>query len=272
MRLSVVIPAHNEAECIAGTVTSLYQHLVSEEIADHEIVVVNDGSTDDTEEVLRGLRDSVPTLECVNNPGPHGFGFAVRKGLDVFTGEAVAIYMADASDRPEDLVRFYRTMILNDVECVFGTRFRSGARVHDYPLPKLILNRAANSFVQLLFGLRYNDVTNAFKLYRRHVIEGLHPLLSHHFNLTVELPLKSIVRGYSYLVVPNDWINRETGISKLRIKEMGSRYLFIVLYCFIEKWLSRGDYHRRPSRSARPSGAAAEDGSSPVAHELVPDV
>jgi dolichol-phosphate mannosyltransferase len=60
----------------------------------------------------------------------------------------------------------------------------------------------------------------------------------------VELPLKAIVRGYSYAVVPNSWTNRKQGESKLKIKEMGSRYLFIVLYCFIEKWLSRGDYYR----------------------------
>jgi len=110
-------------------------------------------------------------------------------------------------------------------------------------LPKLLLNRLGNTFIQFLFGLRYNDMTNAFKLYRRPVIEGLRPFLSHHFNLTVELPLKAIVRGYSYAVVPNWWINRKTGVSKLKIQEMGSRYLFIVLYCLIEKWFSRGDYH-----------------------------
>jgi dolichol-phosphate mannosyltransferase len=102
----------------------------------------------------------------------------------------------------------------------------------------------ANTFIRILFGLRYNDVTNAFKLYRKEVIQGLKPLLSHHFNLTVELPLKAIVRGYSYTVVPNSWTNRKQGESKLKIKEMGSRYIFIILYCFIEKWLSRGDYHR----------------------------
>jgi len=94
--------------------------------------------------------------------------------------------------------------------------------------------------------LRYNDVTNAFKMYRSHVIPGLRPFLSHHFNLTVELPLKAIIRGYTYAIVPNEWINRKEGVSKLKIKEMGSRYLFIVLYCFLERWLSRGDYRAKP--------------------------
>jgi dolichol-phosphate mannosyltransferase len=243
MKLSVVIPAHNEEACIGGTVRALYAQLSAEQI-EHEILVVNDNSSDLTWKILTSLRTEISTLSIVNNDPPHGFGFAVRKGLDSYDGDAVAIYMADASDRPEDLVRFWRVMENDDVDCVFGTRFSKRSQVVDYPFHKFILNRIANTFIQVIFALRYNDVTNAFKLYGRQVIDGVRPLLSHHFNLTVELPLKSIVRGYTYAIVPNDWINRKTGLSKLRVQEMGSRYLFIVLYCFIEKWLSRRDYHR----------------------------
>ncbi len=243
MKLSIVIPAHNEEGCIADTVRTLNTRLRAENIA-HEILVINDNSSDDTENILCQLRNEIAEVRYVNNAPPHGFGFAVRKGLENFTGDAVAIYMADASDRPEDLVRFYRVMDESGVDCVFGSRFMRGGKTIDYPRPKLILNRCANTFVRFLFGVRYDDMTNAFKLYRRAVIDGAHPLLSHHFNLTIELPLKAIVRGYSYAVVPNHWINRKTGISKLKIKEMGSRYLFIVLYCLIEKWLSKGDYRR----------------------------
>ena len=134
-----------------------------------------------------------------------------------------------------------------------------GGRTVGYPRPKLVLNRVANMLIRIAFGLRFDDVTNAFKLYSRDAIEGMKPFLSHHFNLTVELPLKAIVRGYSYAVVPNYWINRKVGVSKLRIQEMGSRYLFIVIYCFIEKWLSKKDYHReRLASAAAPAGDAAE--------------
>jgi len=241
MKLSVVIPAHNEEGCIRKTVRVLHAHLSAEQI-DHEILVVNDNSTDRTEEILVELQKEIPALSYINNSPPRGFGFTVRKGLETFTGDAVAVYMADGSDRAEDLVEFLDTLEKNQVDCVFGSRFIRGAKVVGYPQLKLILNRFANLFIQVLFGFRYNDVTNAFKLYRRHVIEGLKPFLSHHFNLTVELPLKAIVRGYSYTVMPNDWINRKAGESKLKIQEMGSRYLFIVLYCLIEKWLSKGDY------------------------------
>jgi dolichol-phosphate mannosyltransferase len=241
--LSVVIPAHNEEGCIGSTVRGLYETLQKEGIA-HEIVVINDNSRDTTEAILIELQRTIPTLRYVSNPPPNGFGFAVRAGLSRFTGDAVAVYMADASDRPEDLVRYWRTLWEKNADCVFGNRWAKGARVVDYPQHKLFINRFANVFIAFLMGIRYYDTTNAFKMYRRHVIEGIQPLLSHHFNLTIELPLKAIVRGYSYAVVPNDWINRKTGISKLKIQEMGSRYLFILLYCLLEKALSRGDYHR----------------------------
>jgi len=245
MKLSVVIPAHNEEGALAETVRALHRRL-REAAIEHEILVVNDNSEDRTEDILRLLAREVPTLRYLNNPPPSGFGRAVQLGLEGFIGDAVAVYMADSSDSPDDLVRFFHALRDHDVDCVFGTRFAGGGRTVDYPAPKLLLNRLGNTLIRFLFRLRYNDVTNAFKLYRRHVIEGLQPLLSRHFNMTVELPLKAIVRGYSYEVVPNSWTNRKVGESKLKIKEMGSRYLFIICYCLIEKWLGCGDYAKKP--------------------------
>lgn len=244
MKLSVLIPAHNEAENIVSGLHSIHATLEREGI-DHEILVVNDHSTDDTEAVLRRLQSEIPTLRCLNNTMPGGFGYALRFGLKRFEGDCIAIVMADGSDSPEDLVAFYRKMLEGNYDAVFGSRFMKGSRVVDYPKPKLLLNRLANKFISLLFGFKYNDVTNAFKLYRRETIRGLQPFLAPHFNLTVELPLKVIVRNYSYTWVPNSWHNRVKGESKLKIKEMGSRYLFIVLYCLIEKYLTRGDYQKK---------------------------
>ncbi len=238
--LSVVIPAHNEAGRIEATVRALADALTEAGIA-FEILVVNDNSDDDTEAILKRLQAELSAVRYINSAPPNGFGFAVRAGLAAFAGDAVAIVMADQSDLPADLVRFYRTL-QSGYDCVFGTRFGRGGRVVDYPLPKRLLNRLGNTFIQALFMMRYNDVTNAFKLYRRTVIAGVQPLLAHHFNLTVELPLKAIVRGYRYAVVPNSWMNRTEGVSKFRIREMGSRYLFIILYCYLEKLLSRNDY------------------------------
>jgi dolichol-phosphate mannosyltransferase len=241
--LSVVIPAHNEEGNLKETIPAIVNALLAAKI-NHEIVVVNDNSSDGTEAELHELEKLFPTVRHINNSPPNGFGFAVRRGLAEFRGEAVAVVMADLSDSPDDLVVYWKK-IQEGYDCVFGSRFIKGGRVIDYPMHKLALNRMANSFIQLLFGLRFNDTTNAFKCFRREVIAGVQPILAHHFNLTVELPLKAIIRGFSYTVVPISWQNRKTGVSKLKIREMGSRYLFIVLYCLIEKLLSRGDYSAR---------------------------
>lgn len=242
-KLSIVIPAHNEEGCLEETVRAFHEELQKENIA-HEILVVNDNSKDSTEEILKKLSEEIHELRYINNSPPNGFGFAVRKGLENFQGDCVAIVMADLSDRPEDLVKFYRKFE-EGYDCVFGSRFMKGGKTIDYPRFKYVLNRFTNGIIKILFGIRYNDATNAFKLYGRETIEGVKPLLSHHFNLTVELPLKAIVRGYSYAVVPNHWTNRKEGESKLKIKEMGSRYFFIILYVLLEKWLSRGDYRKK---------------------------
>jgi len=243
MKLSVVIPAHNEEGNIIETVTSLYEELHKEEI-DHEILVINDNSKDTTLAVLESLQHRVPSLIFYSNHGPNGFGWAVRYGLERFTGDCVAIFMADLSDSPADLVKFYRKMVEGNYDCVFGSRWTSGGVVIDYPQPKKFLNRMVNNMVSWSFGLRYNDLTNAFKLYKRDTIHGLKPFLSPHFNLTLELSLKAIVRNYTYTSIPNSWRNRKTGESKLKIREMGSRYFFIYLYCLIEKFFSRGDFRK----------------------------
>jgi dolichol-phosphate mannosyltransferase len=242
MKLSVVIPAHNEVGSIGAMVEAITEMLRSEGI-DYEVLVVDDASTDGTADVVRGLAGVDEKVKYLLSPNPRGFGFAVRAGLDVFEGDAVAIMMADGSDDPRDLVSYFR-LLEAGYDCAFGSRFVRGAQVRGYPRAKLVLNRIANLLIRLLFGHGYNDTTNAFKAYRREVIETVQPLLSNHFNLTVEIPLKAVVRGHSYAVVPISWTNRTAGQSKLQLQEMGSRYLFIVFYVFLERHLSRGDYRR----------------------------
>lgn len=255
MKLSVIMPARNEEGCIAETIEGVLLALRRERIP-HEVVVVDDGSTDSTAVRVARLTGDNPVI-LVTNQGRHGFGMAVRAGLDHATGEAIAVMMADASDDAQDLIRYYRKLE-EGYECVFGSRFIRGAKVVDYPVHKLVINRLANLFIQLLFGLRCNDITNAFKCYRREVVDAIGPLISPHFNLTVEMPLKAIIRGYSYTVIPIRWTNRKTGISKLKLAEMGSRYLFIVLYLWLEKFLARGDYHRRHLETAAEAAAETE--------------
>ncbi|GCL46645.1 glycosyltransferase [Microcystis aeruginosa] len=245
--LSIIIPAYNEEDCIESTAHLISERLERDKI-DYEILVVNDNSKDNTEAVLQKINQENPRIRYINNYYPNGFGFAVRCGLENFSGDAVAVVMADNSDSPDNMVDYYYKL-QEGYDCVFGSRFIKGGKVIDYPIHKLIVNRLANLFIQVLFGLKFNDTTNAFKIYRKEVIEGISPLLSHHFNLTVEMPLKAIVRGYSYTTIPITWRNRTTGVSKLKLKEMGSRYLFIVLSIWLEKYLSRGDYKRKQKKN-----------------------
>ena len=274
--LSVVIPARDEEGCIASTVEHLHLELDLRGVP-HEIIVVDDGSRDRTWQILqdeaRRLNSSTSSpvsdlrsqnsdppapshsspvtrhriLHCVQNPGPHGFGRAITLGLDAMTGDAAVIFMADESDDCRDVVRYWEK--LNEgYDCVFGSRFMKRGGTLDYPPIKLFMNRLANAFVRFLFRHGLNDTTNAFKAYRKEVIDGIRPVLSPHFNITVELPLKAIVRGYDFTVIPITWRNRRHGMAKLKIKEMGSRYLFIVFYVWLEKYFSCGDYKKQQAK------------------------
>ena len=252
MKLSVVMPAHNEATVIGDTLGTLTALLAAEGL-DYEIVVIDDGSTDETFEIVTAVAADDERVRVFRNEQANGFGHAVRAGLDAFTGDAVAIVMADGSDDPRDVVLYYRVLEAG-YDCAFGSRFMPGAEVTGYPRLKLAVNRAVNHGIRMVFRHGYNDTTNAFKAYKREVIEHMQPLLSPHFNLTVEMPLKAVTRGFSYAIVPTSWTHRAAGTSNLQLNEMGSRYLFIVLYVFLEAHLSRGDYKRTPPvEAARPN-------------------
>jgi dolichol-phosphate mannosyltransferase len=243
-KLSVIVPAKNESanlpSCIGGIVEVLKKNQIK-----HEVLVIDDGSTDNTQEILKEIISEQHSVRCVKNQGQSGFGNSVRLGLQKFTGDAVAIMMADRSDSPKDLVRYWNLLLESDTECAFGSRFMAGGYTYNYPKIKLIINRIVNTLIRIVFNIKYNDVTNAFKMYRREVIEGCKPFISPHFNLTVEIPLKAVIRGYSWKVLPISWKNRTHGVAKLKLREMGSRYFFIVAYLWLEKYFSRGDYLKK---------------------------
>jgi dolichol-phosphate mannosyltransferase len=237
--LLVVIPARDEEGCIASTVEHLHLELRLHDLR-HEIVVVDDGSGDRTWSILEQLKLRLPNLVPTQNTGPHGFGTAIIWGLNRAQGDGVVIMMADESDDVRDVVRYWN--VLNEgYDCAFGSRFMPGGGVIDYSPLKFFLNRIANKLLQLFFRLDYNDITNAFKAYRKTTIDGCRPLIARHFNLTVEIPLKAVVRGYTWKSLPITWRNRRSGDAKLKIKEMGSGYLLTCLYVWLEKYLTRRD-------------------------------
>lgn len=241
--ISVVIPAHNEEGLIEKVVLEIREELEREKIA-HEIVVVNDNSKDKTPRIINHLAEKFADIKAVHRNPPNGFGRAIRDGIDVSTGDVIAVVMGDASDDPKDIVKYFRA-IESGYDCAFGSRFIKGSSVIDYPRHKLIINRIANTFLMCLFFTRNNDLTNAFKAYRREVIEAIRPIESLYFNITVELPLKALIRGYRIATIPINWYGRHSGVSKLKIKDMGRRYLYTALSIWLQRLLISDDLKKK---------------------------
>ena len=233
--LSIVIPAYNESQNIVETVPRIANALRDESIP-FELIVVNDHSIDDTGDTVTRLQQEYPEINLVHNPLPGGFGRAIRCGLSHVSGDAVGIVMADLSDSPGDVVRCYRTLE-EGWDCVFGSRFISGSQVSNYPPVKLVIQRIVNHAIRIMFVTTLNDMTNAFKVYRRYVIEDISPLRAAHFNITIELSLSALIRQYRIRQIPISWEGRTWGQSNLKLRAMGRRYLATLLKIWFERWL-----------------------------------
>ncbi len=246
MKLSVVVPAYNEEQNVSETLASLVAVLTEEGLA-FEVVVVNDNSRDRTPEVVREMMRVHPEIVLVDTTPPGGFGRAIRAGLASFSGDAVALMMADRSDDPRDVVRCFRELE-KGYDCVFGSRFRPGSRVTAYPPVKLLVNRVVNKALQVMFWTPFNDLSNACKVYRRSAIEGLGMLHACHFNITIELSLGCVIRDYRISEIPISWSGRTWGVSKLRLREMGRKYLATLLKIWLERLLIADDIRAETSR------------------------
>lgn len=232
---SVVMPAWNEEATVGTTLRELTAHLDGTGLA-YEIVVVDDGSTDGTAGVLAAAAAAHPAIRPVHNPGPGGYGFAIRKGLEHYRGDAVVVVTSDGADAPKDVAAYFAT-IAGGHDCVFGNRFGPGSTVTGYPPVKRAMNRLANRLLSWVVGHRYRDFTNGFKCYRRHVIEDMQPLVCGQFNITIEMSLKAVLAGWDYAVVPNDWRERDAGKSSFRLLRLLKPYGMTLLYCLARAYL-----------------------------------
>lgn len=256
LKLSIVIPAYNEAQNLIPTVEELTPALQAEGIP-YELILVNDNSRDETPDIIAGLMAKDQNIRTVNRLPPGGFGRAVRAGIEVVTGDVVAVYMADQSDEPKDLIRCYEK-IEEGYDCVFGSRFIRGSEVTNYPPFKLFANRVVNTCIKWLFWTKFNDLTNAFKVYRTEVVRECGPYRASHFNLTIEMSLSALIRGYNIVEIPISWRGRTWGSSNLHLSEMGRRYLNVLLKLWFEEVLIKDDIveermiQRRRERDAEP--------------------
>jgi dolichol-phosphate mannosyltransferase len=231
--LSVCIPAHNEEENIGRTIDAIEAEMQRSGVP-FEFVIANDNSSDGTERVIRERMARGTPVRLVTRRPPGGFGRAVRACLEHFHGDIVVVVMADSSDDPKDIVRYYEK-IQEGFDAVFGSRFMKGGIVNDYPRIKLIANRLGNWMIQLLFWTRFNDLTNAFKAYRADAIRSLLPLLSSHFNLTIEISLGLLNRGFRVEQIPICWYGRTWGSAKFNIRTLGRRYLATLMKAWAER-------------------------------------
>jgi len=229
--ISIIIPAKNEAENLDEILKCFNQKLKN---VNYEVILINDFSDDETFEKAKNLFSNLQNFKIVQNK-VKGLGGAINLGIKESKGEKISIMMADMSDDLEDLIKYNEIMEKENLDAVLGSRFIKGSQIEGYPIKKLILNRIFNTFVKILFWNSYNDYTNAFKIYKKKAIIDLKPLVSESFNIFLEIPLKIISRKYKYKIIPIKWIGRKKGKAKFKIKELRSKYLFTLIYCFIEK-------------------------------------
>ena len=234
MSLSIVIPVYNEDKQLHITIKKINK--ISKRIKDYEIVFIDDFSTDNTKQIIKKSIRSNKKIKYYKNI-KKGLGSAIGLGINKSTKKFVCIFMCDNSDDLSDLMEYYKIINKNNLDAVLGSRFLKNSRVTNYPILKMVLNRIFNYIVKIIFLSNYNDFTNAFKIYKKKTLKELMPIVSDHFNVFLELPLKIIIRKYKYKIIPISWKGRKIGVSKFKISELGSMYIFTLLYCFIEKIL-----------------------------------
>ncbi len=234
MSLSIVIPVYNEDKQLHITVKKINK--ISKRIKDYEIIFIDDFSTDNTKQIIKKSIRSNKKIKYYKNI-KKGLGSAIGLGINKSTKKFVCIFMCDNSDDLSDLMVYYKIINKNNLDAVLGSRFLKNSRITNYPILKMVLNRIFNYIVKIIFLSNYNDFTNAFKIYKKKTLKELMPIVSDHFNVFLELPLKIIIRKYKYKIIPISWKGRKIGVSKFKISELGSMYIFTLLYCFIEKIL-----------------------------------
>jgi dolichol-phosphate mannosyltransferase len=237
--LSVCIPARNEEGNIGKAIDAISETLRIEGIP-FEIVIANDNSSDNTAIVVREKMAAGIPLRLINRRPPGGFGRAIRSCLEHAQGDIIAVMMADLSDDPKNLVDYYR-VICSGYDAAFGSRFVPGSVVTDYPRVKLVANRVGNKFIQILFRTKHNDLTNAFKAFRGDAIRSIMPFYASHFNITIEISLALLVRGFSIASLPINWYGRTWGSAKFKIRELGRRYFATMLKAFAERLFIHDD-------------------------------
>ena len=226
MKISCIVPAHNEEGNIKNLIDGLVPILSSQEkTSNYEIVLVNDNSTDNTSSIVDDLASNNSRIKPVHRKNTPGFGNAIKEGFKNASGDIIIPFMGDLSDDPKDISKLVEK-IEEGYDIAYGSRFIKGGNTYGYPTAKKYANRIFNNIVRFLFGISHKDTTNAFKAYKKEVIDtiGIENMEADGFDLTVEIPLKAHILGFKSAEVPVTWQNREMGEAKLKLSENGFGY------------------------------------------------
>jgi dolichol-phosphate mannosyltransferase len=232
---SVVVPCRNESMNIPHLVDSLVKFYGPYL---HEIVIVNDSSTDQTSEVTRQVAEREPRVRLIDRKPPNGVGRALRDGYAAATGRYILTMDADfVLILPE--FRDLFDAIANGADGAIGSRFSYESVLINYPFTKILCNRAFHLLVQLVLpGVR--DTSNNLKLYRAQILKEL-TIEEPHFAANAETGLKPLLSGYQIKEVPISWINRTTdmGQSSFKIVKVAPAYFGALLRILWNAWRNR---------------------------------
>lgn len=236
MLYSIIMPAYNEKDVISATVDELCGYLDGTGFG-YELIIVDDASSDNTPLLIAELAKRHPNVVAIRNEGLNGYGYAIRKGLEIYKGDAAVVVTSDGADLPKD-VAIYFQKIHEGYDCAFGDRFDAPSTVTGYPPVKRVINRIANTMLGWIAGGDgYRDFTNGFKCYRRHVIDDMQPLEAGQFNITIEMSLKAVLGGHSFAVVPNDWHQRDGGESDFHVLRLLKPYAATLTFCLCRNYI-----------------------------------
>jgi glycosyltransferase involved in cell wall biosynthesis len=200
--LSVVLPAHNEEATVADVVEEV--STVAQQLGmDHEIILVNDGSTDRTGEIARELAQRIPGFRLVEHHPGRGYGGALKAGFAAATKELIAFFPTDKQFVFAEIDRFLAR--------IDGADIVSGDRVDRQDSPIRKLNALGwNTLVRLLFGYLCRDIDCGFKLFRREVLERV-SIVSDGAMIDTEFLAGARARGYRVAEVPVTHLPRTSG-------------------------------------------------------------
>lgn len=242
---SIVLPAYNESERIAATVESIFAFAAQKSWLT-EIIVVNDGSTDDTAEVVRRCAATRPGVRLLENPGNRGKGYSVRHGMLQAQGEILLFSDADLSSPIAEAEKLFAA-IANGADIAIGSRWlKTELQLRRQPLYRQFYGRIFNLALRLILGLQFKDTQCGFKAFTRRSAHALFALQKiERWGFDPEL-LYLAKRLYLRIEeVPVAWAHREgTRLNPLRD---GLRMFGEMLQI---RWNGlRGEYRATPSLS-----------------------